>query len=65
MLDILPTVPLLIVLGRRSFGVFERSRGEDGAVGEGSAFVLTIGAVTDCRCDWLALAFKLDCSAHT
>lgn len=65
MLDILPTETRLIVLGRRAFRVFERSRREDGAIRKGAAFVLTIGAVAN-RCDdRLALAFEFNLSAHT
>ena len=63
-LDVVPAVSFLIVLGRRAFGVFESAGREDGAVREGAAFVLTIGAVADRMDDRLPLAFEFDGAAH-
>jgi hypothetical protein len=65
MLDVLSTETFLFVLGRLAFGVFECSRREDGAVREGAAFVLTIGAVTDRLSHGFALAFEFNCAAQT
>jgi len=65
MFDILPTEAYLIVLGRGAFRVFERSRSENGAIREGAAFMLTIGAMADRGGDRLTLAFEFNCSAHT
>jgi hypothetical protein len=63
--NILAACTGLIVFGRLSFGVFERTRRKDAAGGERTAFVLAVGAVTDGLSDRVGVNFEPDSTAET
>jgi hypothetical protein len=64
-LDIFATGTTFIVLSWFALRVLEGAGWEYGAVGKASAFMLTIGAMTNCHKYWLGIAFEFDGTAET